>query len=281
MKEQMNIKLIFSDIDRTILPHGAEASQATREAVRACRAKGVEFVVASGRWYPSAKLISQDQLGIEDGYMVICNGGAVVRSDGTPLMEWGMSDEQTRAVYDILKDENTMMTAYVRDAIYRLNGRFLTVYNLPETSYFHGEQAYRVVDEDRQGFERKGMHHPYKMEAYSDDYALLARLRGKLEGIGLQVNSSFPCNLEIMAPGTGKGAAVRWLTSHLGLNREETMGFGDYTNDIPMLENVGWPVAVDNAVDEVKDICRIIAPSCDEDGVAQTIRKYILEGKQP
>lgn len=281
MKDHMNIKLIFSDIDRTILPHGAEASPATREAVQACRASGVEFVVASGRWYPSARLISQDQLGIEDGYMIICNGGAVVRSDGTPLMEWGMSDAQARAVYDILKNENTMMTAYVRDAIYRLNGRFLTVYNLPETSYFHGGQAYRVVDEDREGFERIGMHNPYKMEAYSDDYALLARLRGRLEAIGLQVNSSFPCNLEIMAPGTGKGAAVRWLTSRLGLKREETMGFGDYTNDIPMLENVGWPVAVDNAVDEVKKICRIIAPSCEEDGVAQAIRKYILEGKQP
>lgn len=281
MKDSMNIKLIFSDIDRTILPQGGEASAVTRDAVRECRAAGVEFVVASGRWYPAARLIVQDQLGIEDGYMIISNGGAVVRSDGTPLMEWGMSDDQARAVYDILRNERTMMTAYVRDAIYRLNGRYLTVYSLPETSYFHGERAYRVVDEDREGFEAVGMHHPYKMEAYSDDYELLARLRGRLEAAGLQVNSSFPCNLEIMAPGTGKGAAVRWLTDHLGFKREETMGFGDYTNDIPMLENVGWPVAVDNAVDEVKDICRIIAPSCEENGVAQAIRSYILEGKRP
>ena len=273
----MNIKLVFSDIDRTILPHGSEVSQVTVDAVRDLRASGVEFVVASGRWYPSAKLVSEGQLGITDGYMIICNGGAIVRSDGTPLMEWGMSDEQARAVYEIMKDENTMMTAYVRDAIYRLHGKYLTVYNLPETSYFHAGQAYHVVDEDVEGFVTRGMHNPYKMEAYSDDYALLARLREKLEGIGLQVNSSFPCNLEIMAPGTGKGAAVRWLTSHLGFTREETMGFGDYTNDIPMLENVGWPVAVDNATQQVKDICRIIAPSCEDNGVAHTIRKYILE----
>ena len=54
------------------------------------------------------------------------------------------------------------------------------------------------------------------------------------------------------------------------------MGFGDYTNDLPMLENVGWPVAVDNAIDEVKRACRIIAPSCEDDGVAQTIQKYVL-----
>ena len=277
----MNIKLIFSDIDRTILPAGGNVSAETVAAVAECRAKGVEFVVASGRWYPSAKLVSQGELGIDNGYMIICNGGAVVRSNGEPLMEWGMSDDQARAVYEIMKDENTMMTAYVRDAIYRLHGKYLSVYKLPEVSYFHGEQAYQVIDEDEENFVKKGMHRPYKMEAYSDDYDLLARLRTKLEGIGLQVNSSFPCNLEIMAPGTGKGAAVRWLTDYLGFKREETMGFGDYTNDVPMLENVGWPVAVDNAPDEVKAICRMVAPSCDENGVAQTIRKYILgdEGK--
>ena len=94
--------------------------------------------------------------------------------------------------------------------------------------------------------------------------------------MGYQANSAFPFNLEIMAPGAGKGAAVRWLTAHMGLNRDQVMGFGDYTNDLPMLENVGWPVAVDNAIDEVKRACRIIAPSCEDDGVAKTIRKYVL-----
>lgn len=271
-----DIRLVFSDIDRTILPEKGSISAATREAVRRCREKGVEFAVASGRWYPAAKIISNDQLGIEDGYMVICNGGAVVRSDGTPLMEWGMSDTQARAVYELLKDKNVLMTAYVRNAIYRLHLEHLNCFRLPETSYFHGEKEYLVVDEDEEAFVEKGLVHPYKMEAYGDDFELLARLRVELETMGLQVNSSFPCNLEIMAPGMGKGAAVRWLTQHLGCSREQTMGFGDYTNDLPMLENVGWPVAVANAADEVKAVCRSIAPACDEDGVAKFIKKHVL-----
>jgi hypothetical protein len=44
----MDIKLIFSDIDGTILPHKGQVSPATVETVRACREKGVEFVIASG-----------------------------------------------------------------------------------------------------------------------------------------------------------------------------------------------------------------------------------------
>ena len=272
----MDIKLIFSDIDRTILPASGGISPATVQAVKDCREGGVEFVLASGRWYPAAKLISEDALGIRDGYIIVCNGGAVLRSNGEPLMEWGMREEESRRVYEILWKEKVMMTAYVRHAIYRLRGEHLTVFRLPEVGFFSEDAAYEVVDGDEARFLREGMNHPYKMEAYSDDFELLARIREELLDAGLQVNSSFPCNLEIMGAGMGKGTAVRWLTEHLGFFREQTMGFGDYTNDIPMLENVGWPVAVDNACPQVKEICRMVAPACEDDGVARTIRKYVL-----
>lgn len=276
----MDIKLIVSDIDRTILPANQIISPATYNAVRDCRARGVEFVIASGRWYPAARKVAVDQLGIEDGYMIICNGGAVVRSDGTPLAEWRMRPEQAQKIYELLKAEKVMMTAYVPDAIYRVRSQYLTVFHLPETSYFARTRTYRVVDDDWQGFEAGVLSGPYKIEAYADDTELLAELRRKIEALGFEANSAFPFNLEIMAPGAGKGAAVRWLTEHMGLTRDQVMGFGDYTNDLPMLENVGWPVAVDNAIDEVKRACRIIAPSCEDDGVARTIQKYVLGDEQ-
>ena len=272
----MDIQLIVSDIDHTILPASQIISPATYNAVRDCRARGVEFVIASGRWYPAARKVAVDQLGIGDGYMIICNGGAVVRSDGTPLAEWRLTPEQAQQIYELLKAEKVMMTAYVPDAIYRVRGEYLTCFRLPETSYFARTRTYRVVDDDWQGFEEHGLNGPYKIEAYADDTGLLAELRRKVEALGFEANSAFPFNLEIMAPGAGKGAAVRWMTEHMGLTRDQVMGFGDYTNDLPMLENVGWPVAVDNAIDEVKRACRIIAPSCEDDGVAKTIRKYVL-----
>ena len=244
--------------------------------MRDCRARGVEFVIASGRWYPAARKVAVDQLGIGDGYMIICNGGAVVRSDGTPLAQWRLSGEQARQIRDLLYGEKVLMNAYAPDAIYRVRGQYLTVFRFPETSYFDGGASYRVVDGDWEGFEQAVLDGPYKIEAYTDDTDLLVRLRREIEALGFQANSAFPFNLEIMAPGAGKGTAVRWLTEHMGLTREQVMGFGDYTNDLPMLENVGWPVAVDNAIDEVKQACRIIAPSCEDDGVAKTIRKYVL-----
>lgn len=272
----MDIRLIVSDIDGTLLPPGGRVSPATADAVQACRARGVEFAVASGRWYPAARKIAVDQLGIADGYMIICNGGAVVRSGGEILMEDGLGPAQARAVYELLRGEKVLMTSYVRGAIYRLHSRYLTVFHLPEAGGYFGGSAYDIVDDDPAAFEERGLVHPYKMEAYSDDARVLARLRSRLEEMGLQVNSSFPFNLEIMAPGTGKGAATRWLARHLGLSREQLMGFGDYTNDLPMLACVGHPVAVGNALEAVKRACRFVAPDCADDGVAKFLRKYVL-----
>lgn len=277
----MDIRLIVSDVDHTILPVNQIISPATYAAVRDCRARGVEFVIASGRWYPAAREIAVDQLGIEDGYMIICNGGAVVRSDGTPLAQWRLTPEQAHEIYDLLKGEQVMMNVYAPDAIYRVRSQYLTCFRFPERSYFAEGMSYRVVDGDWQGFEAGIMSGPYKIEAYTDDTALLAELRRRVEALGYEANSAFPFNLEIMAPGAGKGTAVRWLTGHMGLTRDQVMGFGDYTNDLPMLENVGWPVAVDNAIDEVKRACRIVTANCEDDGVAQTINKYVLGDEQP
>ena len=103
------------------------------------------------------------------------------------------------------------------------------------------------------------------------DPDLLARLSRKLTEAGLNCTSSVSTNIEIMSAQAGKGFAVEWLAEHIGATREQTMAFGDNTNDIQMLEAVGWPVAVGNAVPELKAAARLIAPDCDQDGVARTI----------
>lgn len=271
----MDIRLIVSDIDGTLLPKGGKLSPATKAAVAACRERGVEFVIASGRWYPAALKVVE-QLGISDGVMIVCNGGAVVRMDGSVLMENGLSPEQAQTAYEILRAAPVMTTCYVHGGIYRLKRGCFSAFHLPEEGgYFYGGR-YDVVDEDEAAFRAALLRSPHKLEAYADEIGLLPELREKLESAGLQVNSAFPFNLEIMSTTSGKGTAVEWLTAHMGLNREQVMGFGDYTNDLPMLRSVGWPVAVDNAHEDVKAVCRILAPSCEDDGVAKTIRKYIL-----
>ena len=68
------------------------------------------------------------------------------------------------------------------------------------------------------------------------------------------------------------------LAEKFGVMPSETMSFGDSGNDISMIEAAGVGVVMDNARDEIKAHADLIAPSNQDEGVAQIIEKYVLEG---
>ncbi len=82
--------------------------------------------------------------------------------------------------------------------------------------------------------------------------------------------------LDVMNAKASKGAAIRHLQQALGFTRQQTMSFGDYFNDVEMLEQSYHSYAMANAHPEVKAIARFIAPSNEESGVLQVIQQQVL-----
>jgi hydroxymethylpyrimidine pyrophosphatase-like HAD family hydrolase len=74
-----------------------------------------------------------------------------------------------------------------------------------------------------------------------------------------------------------KGCALQVICDHYGIDRKEVMAMGDSFNDIAMIEWAGVGVAMGNAYDMVKDAADYVTTSNDEDGVAEAIRKFVLE----
>ena len=74
-----------------------------------------------------------------------------------------------------------------------------------------------------------------------------------------------------MAQGIDKAASLDRLAQSLGIKQEEVMAFGDGFNDLSMIEYAGLGVAMENAVEGVKERANVITKSTDEDGIA-----YIL-----
>jgi hypothetical protein len=58
----------------------------------------------------------------------------------------------------------------------------------------------------------------------------------------------------------------------LGLRKEEIYAFGDYLNDIEMLEFAGTSVAMGNAPDIVKNAAKFVTPDVDDDGIWHGVR---------
>jgi len=62
----------------------------------------------------------------------------------------------------------------------------------------------------------------------------------------------------------------------LNIDTKEIIGVGDGYNDFPLLMACGLKVAMGNAVDDLKAIADYVAPTVDEDGLADVIEKYVL-----
>ncbi|HSW88565.1 MAG TPA: HAD-IIB family hydrolase [Candidatus Saccharimonadales bacterium] len=63
----------------------------------------------------------------------------------------------------------------------------------------------------------------------------------------------------------------------LGIETSEIIGVGDNHNDFPLLMACGLKVAMGNAVEDLKAIADYVAPTVEEDGVADVIEKFILK----
>lgn len=73
-----------------------------------------------------------------------------------------------------------------------------------------------------------------------------------------------------------KSHALLETAKILNIQTSEIIGVGDGHNDLPLLSSCGLKIAMGNAVDELKSIADYIAPSVENDGVAEIIKKFIL-----
>ena len=86
--------------------------------------------------------------------------------------------------------------------------------------------------------------------------------------------------VEMMPKGVHKAAGLNQLVKHLGLSSENVMAMGDEENDLSMLKWAGLGVAMANGVAIAKEIAdAVTSRTNDESGVAEAVKKYILEAK--
>jgi hydroxymethylpyrimidine pyrophosphatase-like HAD family hydrolase len=88
---------------------------------------------------------------------------------------------------------------------------------------------------------------------------------------------ALPQNVEINQTHANKGEALLALADYLGVDHSKTISFGDGTNDLPMIKDAAIGIAMANADEAVIAAADWIAPSNDENGVAEGIKKYCLE----
>ena len=77
--------------------------------------------------------------------------------------------------------------------------------------------------------------------------------------------------MDITHPKADKGNAIKLLQKKLNIKKEESVAFGDYLNDIEMLNAVKYSYAMENAHPEIKKNAKYQTYSNNDFGVAKAI----------
>lgn len=114
------------------------------------------------------------------------------------------------------------------------------------------------------------------------DLRLIEKIRKELDAVPTISSHTIPSwtkgkwTLTISHAKATKQHAIWEVAKVLNIHTHEIIGVGDGYNDFPLLMACGLKVAMGNAVDDIKAIADYVAPSVEEDGVADVIEKFVI-----
>lgn len=273
----MAIKLIALDLDGTTINNDGVISEGNRRALQKAADKGVNIVIATGRPFCA---LPEDVFEIDAiRYVLTSNGASItdIRENKT-FYENCLSPLATEKAVELLRKHDYIIECFVNGVAY-IDGPYY--YEVEKTGMSFRDVNYilntRNPVDDIYGFMLENKGHIENINVNFEDMSEKPAMREKMLLLPeTTITSSFPHNLEIGGATTSKAEALMQMGKLLDVKPEEMMAMGDSPNDIAMLSVCGLPIAVGNAMDEVKAVAKYIAPTNHEDGVAAAVEKFVL-----
>ena len=265
------IRLIATDMNGTLLDDNKNLPPDFDATLERLRRAGILFVAASGRSYPALAPIFGEQNG-SMGF--ICDNGAYVVQNGKNIFTSGIERETLREVVDVCHRE--IPEAYLvlcgQHGLYVTERDECRPRSQKELGFYYSS---RTVLDDLGAVDdvifKIAIYDENNPQEYS--FPVLNRIYG--DSLSLVVSGRLW--MDIMQKDISKGSAIRILQNNLGITPDETMAFGDFYNDIDLLNAASYSFVMENANDDMKQYGRFTAESNNCSGVTKAINKYLDE----
>ena len=277
----MIIKAIVLDIDGTLLNTGKIISEKTKQALIAAQEKGIKVILASGR--PTTgmlELAEQLEMTKSEGFLVSYNGARVTDClTKEVLFNQAMSIETGQAILEHLKNFDVIPMIDKEDYLY-VNDVYSGMLDLPDG-------AFNIIEYEARGgnFKLSEIDDLAAFATFPINKILIAAQPEYLQKIAPALHAPFddivtaafsaPFYFEFTDKGIDKAKALNTVFPEMGIHSENIIAFGDGHNDRSIIEYAGIGVAMGNAVDALKEIADDVTLSCDEDGIAAGLEKYL------
>ncbi|MFD4974856.1 Cof-type HAD-IIB family hydrolase [Streptomyces sp. NPDC058424] len=262
------IRLIVTDMDGTLLDDAKRLPTGLWPTLAELRRRGVLFSPASGRQYAT---LAEQFAGHDEGMVFIAENGTYVVRDGMELS----SDPLDPAVAARLVGSVRELVAQGVDVGAVVCGKRSAYVERTDEAFLAEVRKYyvrhRIVPD---------------AAAVDDDIIKVALFDfGSAERTTAPALARFAATHQVVVSGehwvdvmnrtADKGAALRRLQRDLGITPAQTLVFGDYLNDLEMLDAAEWSFAMANAHPEVIGRARHLAPSNNDNGVLRTIARLL------
>jgi Cof subfamily protein (haloacid dehalogenase superfamily) len=277
------IKLISLDVDGTLLDHHGKLPQANLEAIRAASQRGLHVIINSGR-----PIIAMDELldtlNLPDPVSTL-NGTLIFERESCgnwrELISYPVPASAFAAIYHPVKTSQLTTFFLTRNYGYvhhvKSDPDYLAWFDaLMERNAF--SNYIRLKNSplvDHTGLEQP----PYKIMFCSNVIDEIRRAYRALETInypGLCIEGSSSDTVDVHQANTSKQQAIIYICKRLGIQQKEVMALGDHESDFELIKWAGVGAIMANARIYLKSIAPLIAPSNDQNGVAEMIHTYAL-----
>ncbi len=267
--------IIALDLDGTLTNSEKNITPRTFDALMKAQREGVRLVLASGRpTFGISALANQLQLADYGGYVLSYNGGRIIDwCEKTVIFSQVVDQKLVPILYDFAEKAQLPIVTYLPEAILasKNEGEYLA-----EEARINGMPVVVAQNFVEEAMQIAGGSTKFLIPGEPE---LLIQLESEMKAAlseQMEVFRSAPFFLELPPKGIDKAQSLQRLLTHLGLERESLMAFGDGFNDLSMIQFAGQGVAMSNAVEEVKSIADFVTTSNDEDGIAHALEQLLF-----
>ncbi len=269
-------KILFSDLDATLLNDKKEIEAGTRAAIDEMLRQGYYFAVCTGRPLASARAVAaQSGLDCSGCYIAAYNGGVIYDPSKDRIISYASIPlEVVRRMFAQADQEGLYIHTYDRK-----DDKVLTARHTPELDAYTAHT--KLEPQTGPDILEQMSAEPAKMIVISlDQHERLEQFQKENAGWTKDVlNSFFSCEqyLEYCPAGISKGAAVKKLCAYLNLPVTASVAAGDERNDIAMLQAAGIGAAPRNAHQMAKEAADYVCEKNHEEGaVGEVIQRFFL-----
>ena len=277
------MKLLFTDLDGTLLDDAKNISDEDMAAIHAMIEAGHKFVMTTGRPLTSVKHIAKKYGFLQPGYYLVSFNGGLIYDCGSDeaILTRRISVDQVKFIMDAAHKQGMHAHTYAGDLV-------VSEYDTEQLQKYCSamQMDYIIVDDIRKYFGESGpinvvIKPPIKVNIITPfEHSSLVDFRAEMRTYTadkLFDVFSKPEMLEFSHMLSNKGEAVRYMAEFYNEPIENTVAVGDEENDCPMIEAAGVGVAMANASSAAKAVANYVTEhDNNHSGIAEVIKKFIL-----